>query len=253
MRVVQISCLGNFGRLGNQFFQYSFAKSYAQKYDAILEIPSNWIGRKLFKNINEPPIYKPLPKTSLDVVPWGEVNIDLFGYFQFKECYSLYSRQETKNWFQFYTKWLDLFPKEGHYIACHLRRGDYEKVYSQVYCIISKNSYIEACNEFDLDLNKVIWVSEENKKTDTHCEMEGVGFLPDFMTLYHADILLRANSCFSLWAGILNGNEVYSPVVVGKIGFQDVKFVKGNEELILDNYSGSSPQSPSKFIFKGNI
>lgn len=252
--IIQISCLGNFGRFGNQLFQYSFAKAYAKKHNAILEVPENWVGRKLFKNIIEPPISKRLPKTPLDVVPWGKVNIDMFGYFQFKECYDLYSIKEIRSWFQFQDKWLALLPKEkDYYIACHLRKGDYEKIYNHVYCVITKNSYLVACKEFNLPVDKIIWVSEENKKTNVECENEGLGFLPDFMALYNADVLLRANSCFSLWAGILSGSEVYSPIAAGKIGSQDVKFVKGNQELILDNYNGSSPQKPSKFFFKGDL
>lgn len=252
MKKIQISCLGHFGRLGNQLFQYAFAKAYARKYDAVLEIPANWIGRKLF-NVNDPPIQGKLPKTSIDVVHWGKTNIDLFGYFQFKECYDLYSKEDIRKWFKFRDKWLRMFPKNSSYIACHIRRGDYESKYSTVYCLISKNSYIEACKKFDLDINKVVWVSEENKIVNKLCEEQSVGFLPDFMLLYNADILLRANSCFSLWAGLLSGNEVYSPIVAGKIGLNDVEFVKGNEELILNDYSGSSPQKPSKFIFKEKL
>jgi hypothetical protein len=249
MSIVQCSCLGNFGRLGNQFFQYAFAKAYSLKYNAILEIPNNWIGRKLF-NINDPSISKSLSKTELDIIPWGNVNIDLFGYFQFKDCYNLYSQQEVKTWFKFKDKWLNLFPKKESYIACHLRRGDYEDTYSGIYCIITQKSYILACKKFNLDINKVIWVSEENKKNNIECDKENIPFLPDFMTLYNADILIRANSCFSLWAGILSDKEVYSPIVVGKTGSHDVEFVKGNEEMIVSDYQGGSPQCPSKFIFK---
>lgn len=249
MSRIQISCLGNFGRLGNQFFQYAFAKAYAKKCNAILEIPTNWIGRKLF-NIDDPIISKPLPKTSLDIVPWGKTNIDLFGYFQFKDCYNLYSQQEVKTWFNFKDKWLNLFPKKENYIACHLRRGDYEDKYSGIYCVITQKSYLLACEKFNLDVNKIIWVSEEIKKNNIECDRENISFLPDFMTLYNADILVRANSCFSLWAGILNGNEVYSPIVAGKTGIQDVEFTKGNEEMIVNDYQGGSPQCPSKFIFK---
>lgn len=249
MKRIQISCLGHFGRLGNQLFQYSFAKAYARKYNAVLEIPADWIGRTLF-NINDPPIKTNLPKTSTDVIPWGETNIDLFGYFQFKECYDLYSKKDVSNWFRLKDKWLRMFPKNGSYIACHIRRGDYESKYSDVYCLISKGSYIEACKKFNLDINKIVWVSEEDKTKNELCEKYSVEFLPDFMLLYNADILLRANSCFSLWAGILSQNEVYSPVVAGKTGLNDVEFVKGNEELILNDYGGSSPQKPSKFIFK---
>ena len=249
-QIVQISCLGNFGRLGNQFFQYAFAKAYSLKYNAILEIPNNWIGRKLF-NINDPPISKYLPKTELDIIPWGNVNIDLFGYFQFKECYDLYSKQDVRNWFKFQNKWIKILPKKKeYYIACHLRKGDYESKYSDIYCLISESSYLNTCKKFNLDIGKIIWISEENPTKLPG--FEGIEFLPDFMTLYNADVLLRANSCFSLWAGILNEKEVYSPIVSGKTGKNDVEFVKGNEELIVADYQGGSPQTPNKFIFKGS-
>lgn len=249
-RIVQISCLGNFGRFGNQLFQYAFAKAYAEKYNAILEIPHNWIGRKLF-NINDPFIKNPLSKTALDSIPFGEVNIDLFGYFQFKECYDLYSKQDVRNWFKFQDKWIKILPKKKeYYIACHLRKGDYESKYSGIYCSISENSYLTACKKFNLNIDKIIWISEENPMKLPG--FEGIEFLPDFMTLYNADVLLRANSCFSLWAGILNEKEIYSPIVSGKTGKNDVEFVKGNEELIISDYQGGSPQTPNKFIFKGN-
>lgn len=251
MRIVQISCLGNFGRFGNQLFQYALAKAYAEKHNAILEIPKDWIGRKLF-NINDPPIKNPLPKTAIDCVPFGSVNIDLFGYFQFKECYDLYSKQDVKNWFKFQDKWIKILPKKKeYYIACHLRKGDYESKYSSIYCLISKNSYLSACEKNNLDINKIIWVSEENQIKKP--EFEGIEFLPDFMTLYNADVLLRANSCFSLWAGILSGKEVYSPIVSGKIGINNVEFTKGNEEMIVSDYQGGSPNVPSRFVFKGDL
>jgi hypothetical protein len=59
--------------------------------------------------------------------------------------------------------------------------------------------------------------------------MPGLEFMRDFMDLYNADVLFRANSTFSWWAGTLGNAKVYSPIVDGLTGHQkDVKFVEGN-------------------------
>ena len=60
-------------------------------------------------------------------------------------------------------------------------------------------------------------------------------FLPDFLTLIHAKVLLRSNSSFSFWAGLLNDNvnNIYSPIPnknkENKFKIQnEIKIVKGN-------------------------
>ena len=50
--------------------------------------------------------------------------------------------------------------------------------------------------------------------------------------MINAKVLLRSNSTFGFWAGFFNGSDVYSPVVQGKVGFNDVEFVKGNHSAI---------------------
>lgn len=245
-RIIQFSQLGNFGRLGNQMFQYAFARAYAEKYDAILEIPK-WIGESIFKNVSHQPISKRLPRTSLDVVPWGEVNIDLFGYFQFKECFDILFESKLQEWFVFQDKWFEIYLKRSDDIVAHIRRGDYEEKYSNVFCVISENSYIQACRKYDLDEEKLIWLSEENPTIDSvakdvsYTEQKnsmygtgiyrdkGISFLPDFFKMINAEVLLRANSTFSFWAGFFrNGRRTYSPVVGNKIGYSDVEFIAGN-------------------------
>ena len=68
MNKVQVSCLGGMGRFGNQLFQYAFAKSYADKYNCILEIPSDWIGWKIFE-LEDSVIEKKLPKVTGPMLP----------------------------------------------------------------------------------------------------------------------------------------------------------------------------------------
>ena len=60
-------------------------------------------------------------------------------------------------------------------------------------------------------------------------------FLPDFLTLIHAKIILRSNSSFSYWGAFLNENQnnIYSPIAIqnkeDKYKVQDeIKIVEGN-------------------------
>ena len=251
MPTIQFSQLGNFGRFGNQMFQYAFARSYAEKYNAILEIP-NWIGEKIFKNVSHPPISKKLHRTALDHVTWGKTNIDFFGYFQFKQCYDLISEGKLRQWFKFQDKWLRKY-NECEKVVGHLRRGDFEKNYSGNFCIITDRSYIKACEKYMIDSQYLQWLSEENPTIDKSVDVSytnqnnsmyghgmyednGISFLPDFFKMINARVLLRANSTFSFWAGFFNKNTVLSPLVGNKTGLCDVEFVKGNYPAVFPGH-----------------
>lgn len=67
---------------------------------------------------------------------------------------------------------------------------------------------------------------------DSECIRHGVEFLPDFMTLYHADYIFRANSTFSFWAGLIGHGKMFSPILDfpdygGVVGRVNVDFVPG--------------------------
>jgi len=248
-RIVQCSQLGNFGRFGNQLFQYVFARSYAEKYDAVLEIPE-WIGEKVFKNVTHRRLAHNLPKTKIDDIPWGAVNIDLFGYFQTKKCFDILSRNKIKDWLILNDNLLKCSNAYKKEVVAHLRRGDYATNMSNIYCVVSEASYINACKQFGIDFEQITWLSEENptvnhQMTDisyreTKNSMygqgtyddKGISFLPDFLTMVNAKILLRSNSSFSFWAGFLNNKKVFSPVVKGKVGWNDVDFIEGNSSSL---------------------
>lgn len=252
-KIVQMSCLGNFGRFGNSLFQFCFAKAYAKKHNAILEIPHDWIGRNLFKGVDEiDSISCKLPKTKLDDIPNGEVNIDLYGYYQFAEAYSFYNFKKIEEWLQFKDSIVELLtPKNTNYIACHLRRGDYETKYSHIYCTISEGSYRNAISNFGYSLSNVIWLSEDNPQKIENCLYS---FLPDFFILMNAEVLFRSNSTFSVWASILGRKDMitYSPIVEGITGLnKEVKFKWGNWHKIVGDYKGATIRQPSYFIFGG--
>jgi hypothetical protein len=116
-----------------------------------------------------------------------------------------------------------------------LRKGDYISL-KHVYCNISENCYIDACREHGLDESKLILVREDSPRRNPALEEMGFGFLEDFLTLMHADVIIRANSTFSWWAAALSNAKIYSPVVEDKIGeHNDIRFVEGNWPRMADS------------------
>ena len=200
--LVTVSCLGQYGRFGNQLFQYSYAKAYAEHIGAELHTP-NWIGREIFEDVNEP-------------IMQYKGDIDLFGYFQNPEHLALLSRSKLKKWFKF--KNLPAFKQ--HDLVFHKRRGDYLN-YLDSYAIVSDKSYTEAALVRGLDPDTALVLDDSRG---------GNYLLEDFLTMMHAKILFRANSTFSWWAATLGECKVFSPKVEDKTGWVDVEFVEGNSE-----------------------
>lgn len=224
--VIQLSVLGKLGRFGNQLFQYAHGKLCAEAADAELLVPEDWIGRKLFHNVNEGVCGPQLARS------WnqpGDVNCEMWGHFQDRQTLAMFSRARLRSMFLFRNEWLEAFPKlHPSYVAAHIRHGDYLSVYPHYWCSVTKASYEKAMKPFHP--MPVEWVSEETpRKADVPHDLS---FLPDFMALLRADVLFRGNSTFSWWAGVLGNALVFSPVVGEKRGLQDCEFASGNEEKI---------------------
>lgn len=224
---VQIGSLGHLGRFGNQLFQYACAKGYARKVGATLET-NPWIGQMLFKGISDPPLSKQLPQLEIDDVPRdNRTNVCFYGYFQHSEAFDLYTLSDLREWFTFNDWVLDeLKDYEPVPVAAHLRRGDYTTTYLESFAVIGVKAYEDAFVAQGFDSRHVTWVREDKPHV---FKRPGLEWLIDFVTLLRADVLFRANSTFSWWAGTLGNHKVYSPVVEGKRGYQDtVPFVEGN-------------------------
>jgi hypothetical protein len=238
-KVLTISTLGHNGRFGNQLFQLATGLGLARKLGVDIEIPADWIGRKIFK-INLPAIKQnPSVRAPLDFLPTEKEfssfdRIDLYGYFQYQNAVDLYSRKDIREWFQFQDWVLKKFHKSDKTIVEHIRRGDYVSQ-PHLYCSISDESYkkLEEINGWDSNLIQKI--TEENPVRDKFCESIGIGFLPDFMLMVNSDILVRSNSTFSFWGGVFSHAEVWAPLVEDKVGWQNVEFVKGNWPRFADS------------------
>lgn len=137
---ISMSQFGHWGRAGNQFFQYSFLKTYAKRFDLELQLPP-WVGNHLF-GTDDPPITEELK-------PWVEpdkglrypvppaddrlVNRDYRGYSQYHTSCLSHEREWVTSLFQPVPSVVDrlsaasrqLRTSGSTIIGVHLRRGDY--------------------------------------------------------------------------------------------------------------------------------
>jgi len=213
------------GRFGNQMFQYAVARAYAELHQASFHTKP-WVGQKIFELSDQP--FKQLPEVGFDELPFGKTNITLHGHFLFDEATKILSLQKLRQWFRLQSRWQNLVDQKE--IVAHLRWGDFAQ--SGAYCLITKESYINACHKYNLNHNNLTWVGEDiNNQVILNGELS---FLPDFIVLMKAKTILRANSSFSWWAATLNIGSVYSPIVEARVGWNNVEFVPGNWPRIAD-------------------
>ena len=165
----------------------------------------------------------------------------------------------------------ELEDKQGTYDIAHLRRDDisnanYNKRNVQAYSVINKQSYVKAFQKFGYCPSCVEWT------TDDWTGKWGVGkpqvrggwnypvgskvipdimfdWLPDFLRLYFARTIFRANSSFSWVAAFLSPTaKVYSPVLTERKTYRGdadevmFEFVEGNEPHWM-NLKGSHCES----------
>jgi len=216
--IIQFSHLGRYGDFGNQLFQYTFMRAYAEKYDYELQIPP-WIGEKIFKDVVHSSCSKRLPIVKEKDLH-GQTNVDVLGFFQDTKSHSILSTSKIKKWLQFQDKWLNFASVK---VAAHLRRGDFLD-HKERYCLITRQSYLSACKKYNLD--NPTWVHQKNKDHKNDKDFDNL--INDFLIMVNAKVLLRSNSSFSFWAGFFNKNKVYSPVVEDLIGWHHVEFRADN-------------------------
>ncbi len=223
-------------RVGNNLFQYAFARAYADRIGAELRT-DRWWGQKVFGLTEKSIGYDFSKRADMDFEQWdGEGNIEITGWCLHQKC-MIYSRAQAKEWLKFAEEIEEaVMGVERFEVAYHLRWGDFQTMAE--FIAISNQSYEKAIREFLPDycqLPRIVCAWESTRSTKL--ENMGLGWLPDFVTLMRAIFMFRANSTFSWWAATLGESQrVFSPKLDGitplALQFQSVPFVEGNHSAI---------------------
>lgn len=214
---------------------YCFLKGYARRYGYELQT-SNWIGKVILANTNEPPISQHFPQTELDSHTrrpmdryFGAHSIDIRVYAQ-HQIYidGFYTQADVRNWLKLKPEFETYALKERPITVAHIRRGDIvdNESFSKYYCAVSEESYDQAVEHFNIP--KPVLKVFEGWKTPPPELPASLNWIEDFLLMRDAQYLLRGNSTFSLVAGWLGSGTVYSPRVDDKVGWQTVPFELGN-------------------------
>jgi hypothetical protein len=150
---------------------------------------------------------------------------------------------------------------QGLYDVAHLRRDDisdaaYNRSHVQGYSVVSKDSYLAAFEKFGFSPDEVEWVSDDYTGRWHRGRRQryragwsyplgseyvpGIVFewLDDFLRLYFARTIFRANSSFSWWAGLLSPTaRVISPV----LDRRHIYGVDGMDEITVDFIDSNDP------------
>ncbi len=239
--VITASLLGeaNFGRLGNQIFQYAFLKLYALDHNLRVETPA-WIGQYLFGH-NDPFVLNPLAGVHEQQQPYQLSestilnaktpfkNVDFQGYFQLHTQYHARHKDYFCSLFKpvpaietLLQEALQKLRLKGKtVVGLHLRRGDYQVVSRVVpYLTVVPNQWYQewlkglwetldepvlfiASDEVDMVIGDF---SDYNPITihDLGIDLPQAPYYPDFYILSQCDVLAISNSTFSFAAAMLN-------------------------------------------------
>jgi len=238
---ISFNLLGNYGRLGNQMFQYATLKSIATKHGYEFTIPPSdfrdpWHDHQLFdafklyslsksnirindaqKRVNEE--YFHFDQELYENCP---DNVDLLGYFQ-TEKYFLEISEEVKKDFTFKENILSVAKDyrsqidSDEVISLHVRRGDYVNQPWHGCCPLEY--YQKALSMLDNDLPVIIftddpnWVLNENIfESDRFYVSHRNSNLFDMCLMTLCDYHIIANSSFSWWgAWLSNSKKVIAP------------------------------------------
>jgi hypothetical protein len=157
-----------------------------------------------------------------------------------------------------YKRYFDL---QGLYDVAHLRRDDisdaqYNRTHAQGYSVISRESYLQAFRKYGYAEDSIQWISDDytgkwhagrkrrfrggwEYPTGSQYLLPIIfDWLDDFLKLYFARTIFRANSSFSWWGGLLSPTaKVFSPVMDKR----HIYGVDGMEELTVDFVEGNHP------------
>ena len=215
--------LGEWGRFGNQLFQYAYLRSQAGRMGVKFYCPK-WRGDSVFElqdekergEIFDPKFYynesefnHGFDKKTLDI----KDETDVTGFFQSEK---FFSKSDIREWFSFKKEMFEGVRKKysnidfKNSIAIHLRLGDYLNPSLQFY--IAKTSYFEeALNLLGSSPHILVFSDDPNRaqKSLGHISgniqfIEGNKDYEDFYLITKCRDVICSASSFSWWAAYLN-------------------------------------------------
>lgn len=213
--MITFSRIGQYGRIGNQMFQYAALVGVSIKtgFDYGVDISKCNLGEifeldiKPFKGNIENQYKEPYFYFCENVFSIQD-NTDILGYFQsykyFEHCY-----REILKQFLFKKKYQIKIEQYGtDFTSIHVRRGDYVGTGRYYNCDI--NYYNKACkvigdSRYIIFSDNIPWC--KNNFKDSKFEiMEDLNIYESFCLMAKARNNIIANSSFSWWASYLNQN-----------------------------------------------
>lgn len=217
---ISFNRLGQFGRLGNQMFQYAALKGIARHRRLDFTIPfspelNDWMDHQLSKYFyldkslhvqilnNQNERWESHFHFDQSLFETCDDETDLMGYFQTDRYFS-HIRDELLDDFEIKQK----FEKPlDEYIALHVRRGDYVNQ-PQFHPTCSVEYYLDALGR--MPELPVVVMSDDiewcRKFIPAQVYLEGTSNIHDLYVMTEANHNIIANSSFSWWGAWLNQN-----------------------------------------------
>jgi hypothetical protein len=217
MNIITFNMLGRYGRLCNQMYQIAGVIGVARRNGFDFAFPEwkNYDHLERFGSSEDIDIQKhfvnPLPLYDGPTLPdhpvqWGyhdvklERNVSLSGHFQ-SEKYFSHSIDEVK----WYLRMKDE-PPQNHYVAIHVRRGDYDDRYHPR---IPESYYRSAMAEFPGA--KFLVFSDDipacREMFGSGVEYSEGDYLEDFRRMKRCRHFIIANSSYSAMAAVLGDSR----------------------------------------------
>lgn len=225
--MISFSKLGQYGRLGNQMFQYASLKGIARNRGFDFYVPPSvdvnpFLDHKLFsafkmKGINTSFDQQPMlserffhfDEELFNQCPDG---IDLHGYFQSYKYFDAIKDEILKD----FTFKNPIENPYSNYVSVHVRRGDYV-IKQDSHPLCSIDYYKDAMSRytnytFVIFSDDIPWCKEQEIFKDCLFS-ERENNIEDLQLMSEADHNIIANSSLSWWAAYLNkkGGDVICP------------------------------------------
>lgn len=245
--MITISCLGSYGRLGNQMFQYATGYALAKKHNSALYIPSTDIygginGNQLVQTFeisyatigNVPSLNFSYNESSFsyncEVLNLPN-NIDIRGYFQCEKYFDKYRMDLIENEFKFKdsvvkrsTQLIEKIKNDSQInelCSVHIRLGDYINL-ANVHNNLDIDYYESAMKILPLDVTGLVFSDNINlaekmiKKSNIKQKMvyidENYDLSLKLMSVSNYHVI--ANSSYSWWgAWLSDSKKVIAPSI----------------------------------------